>query len=182
MKIIRSNRKTLALQIKPREGLIVRVPLLATQEQVKKFIDDHKDWIEKHLKAMEERQKEASSVEKLTIDEIRTLADQALKLIPERVRHYAPLLGVKYGRITIRNQRSRWGSCSGRQNLNFNCLLMLTPPEVIDSVVVHELAHLKEMNHSDRFYAEVLRVFPDYWKWNRWLKENGKAIMAKMTG
>ncbi len=182
MKIIRSNRKTLALQIKPREGLIVRVPLLATQEQVKKFIDDHKDWIEKHLKAMEERQKEASSVEKLTIDEIRTLADQALKLIPERVRHYAPLLGVKYGRITIRNQRSRWGSCSGKKNLNFNCLLMLTPPEVIDSVVVHELAHLKEMNHSDRFYAEVLRVFPDYWKWNRWLKENGKAIMAKMTG
>ena len=182
MKIIRSNRKTFGLQIKPREGFIVRVPLLATQEQVKKFIDDHKDWIEKHLKAMEERQKETASVEKLTINEIRTLADQALKLIPERVRHYAPLLGVKYGRITIRNQRSRWGSCSGKKNLNFNCLLMLTPPEVIDSVVVHELAHLKEMNHSDRFYAEVLRVFPDYWKWNRWLKENGKAIMAKMTG
>ena len=181
MKIIRSaKRKTLALQIKPREGLIVRVPLWATQEQVKKFIDDHKVWIEKHLKAMEERQKEASSVEKLSMDEIRTLADQALKLIPERVRHYAPLLGVKYGRITIRNQRSRWGSCSGKKNLNFNCLLMLTPPEVIDSVVVHELAHLKEMNHSERFYAEILRVFPDYWKWDGWLKENGQAIMARM--
>ena len=59
---------------------------------------------------------------------------------------------------------------------------MLTPPEVIDSVVVHELAHLKEMNHSERFYAEVLRVFPDYWKWQGWLKEHGKAIMARMTG
>lgn len=183
MKIIRSaKRKTFALQIKPHEGLIVRVPSHATQEQVEKFIHDHNDWIEKHLKAMEERQKEVSSVEKLSMDEIRALADEALKLIPERVRHYASLLGVKYGRITIRNQRSRWGSCSGRKNLNFNCLLMLTPPEVIDSVVVHELAHLKEMNHSDRFYAEVLRVFPDYWKWDRWLKENGKAIMAKMTG
>ena len=183
MKIIRSpNRRTFALQIKPREGLIVRVPLRATQEQVEKFINDHKNWIEKNLKAMEEQQKEASSIEKLSMDEIRTLADQALKLIPERVRHYAPLLGVKYGRITIRNQRSRWGSCSGRKNLNFNCLLMLTPPEVIDSVVVHELAHLKEMNHSERFYAEVLRVFPDYWKWHGWLKENGKAIMARMTG
>ena len=182
MKIIRSNRKTFALQIKPREGLIVRVPLRATQEQVEKFINDNKDWIEKHLKAMEERQKELSSVDKLTIDEIRALADEALKVIPERVKHYAPLLGVRYGRITIRNQRSRWGSCSGRKNLNFNCLLMLTPPEVIDSVVVHELAHLKEMNHSERFYAEVLRVFPDYWKWQDWLKENGKAIMARMTG
>ena len=182
MKIIRSNRKTFALQIKPREGLIVCVPLRATQEQVEKFINDNKDWIEKHLKAMEERQKELSSVDKITIDEIRALADEALKVIPERVKHYAPLLGVRYGRITIRNQRSRWGSCSGRKNLNFNCLLMLTPPEVIDSVVVHELAHLKEMNHSERFYAEVLRVFPDYWKWQDWLKENGKAIMARMTG
>ena len=183
MKIIRSaKRRTFCLEIKPREGLIVRVPLLATQEQVEKFIDDHKDWIEKHLNAMEERQQETASVDKLSIDEIRALADKALKVIPERVRHYALLLGVKYGRITIRNQRSRWGSCSGRKNLNFNCLLMLTPPEVIDSVVVHELAHLKEMNHSDRFYAEVLRVFPDYWKWQDWLKENGKAIMARMTG
>ena len=183
MRIIRSaKRRTFALQIKPREGLIVRVPIHATQEQVEKFINDHKDWIEKHLKAMEERQKELSSVDKLTIGEIRALADEALKLIPERVKYYAPLLGVKYGRITIRNQRSRWGSCSGRKNLNFNCLLMLTLPEVIDSVVVHELAHLKEMNHSERFYAEVLRVFPDYWKWQDWLKENGKAIMARMTG
>ena len=183
MKIIRSaRRRTFALQIKPHEGLIVRVPLRATQEQVEKFINDHKDWIEKHLKAIEERQKELSSVDKLTIDEIRALADKALKVIPERVKYYAPLLGVKYGRITIRNQRSRWGSCSGRKNLNFNCLLMLTPPEVIDSVVVHELAHLKEMNHSERFYAEVLRVFPDYWKWQDWLKENGKDIMARMTG
>ena len=181
MKIIRSpKRKTLALQIKPQEGLIVRVPLRASQEQVEKFINDHKLWIERHLKAMEKLQQEASSVEKLSVDEIRVLTAQALKLIPERVRHYASLLGVTYSRITIRHQRSRWGSCSNKKNLNFNCLLMLTPTEVIDSVVVHELAHLKEMNHSERFYAEVLRVFPDYWKWDRWLKENGRAIMAKM--
>ena len=128
----------------------------ASQDQVEKFINDHKDWIEKHLKAMEERQKETASVNKLSVDEIRELADKALKAIPARVKYYAPLLGV------------------------FNCLLMLTPPEVIDSVVVHELAHLKEMNHSERFYAEILRMFPDYWKWHGWLKENGRAIMARM--
>ena len=115
------------------------------------------------------------------MDEIHALGQKALEVIPERVKYYASLLGVTYGRITIRNQRSRWGSCSSKKNLNFNCLLMLTPPEVIDSVVVHELAHLKEMNHSDRFYAEVLRVFPDYWKWDRWLKEHGKNIMARIN-
>ena len=180
MKIIRSKRRTFALQIKPKEGLIVRVPLRASKEQVEKFVNDNKDWIDKNLKIMEERQRKLSSVEKLTIDEIRILAEQALKLIPERVEHYASLLGVTYGRITIRNQLTRWGSCSSRKNLNFNCLLMLTPPEVIDSVVVHEVCHLKEMNHSERFYAEVLRVFPDYWKWHAWLKENGRTIMAKM--
>ncbi|MBR0136778.1 MAG: M48 family metallopeptidase, partial [Clostridia bacterium] len=65
-------------------------------------------------------------------------------------------------------------------NLNFNCLLMLTPPEIIDSVVVHELCHLKHMNHSPRFYAEVRRVFPDYDRQSKWLKQNGPAIMLRM--
>ena len=124
---------------------------------------------------MEER----PPVEKLTMQEIQELADQAVKVIPQRVAYYAPKIGVDYGRITIRNQKTRWGSCSANGNLNFNCLLMLTPSEVIDSVVVHELCHRKEMNHSDRFYAEVLRVFPDYWKWNRWLKENGGQLMQR---
>ena len=181
MKIIRSSRRrTFAIEIKPKEGLIVCVPIRATKEQIEKFVLEHKDWIETHLKKMQERQEALADVKKLTMDEIRALADKALKVIPERVRHYASLLGVTYGRITIRNQRSRWGSCSGKKNLNFNCLLMLMPEEVMDSVIVHELAHIKEMNHSEKFYAEVLRVFPDYWTHQKWLKENGAAIMARM--
>ena len=94
--------------------------------------------------------------------------------------YYAPIVGVSYGRITIRSQRSRWGSCSSNGNLNFNCLLMLVPPGVLDSVVVHELCHRKEMNHSPRFYAEVLRVLPDYRERDRWLKENGAMLMARL--
>lgn len=117
---------------------------------------------------------------KIKHTEIEALADQALKVIPERVRYYAPLVGVTYGRITIRNQKTRWGSCSSKGNLNFNCLLMLTPPEVIDSVVVHELCHRKEMNHSKRFYEEVYRVYPEYDKWNKWLKENGNALISRL--
>ena len=176
-KIIRSKRKTLAMEM-TFDGLIIRAPYTAKKEQIEKFIDDHRSWIEKHRQKMEERA--AAPSDRLSMGEIRELADRALKYIPERAAFYAPKVGVTYGRITIRNQKTRWGSCSAKGNLNFNCLLMLTPPEVIDSVVVHELCHRKEMNHSRKFYAEVLRVFPDYHKWNRWLKENGPALMRRM--
>lgn len=177
--IIRSNRKTLALQIKD-GALIVRAPRKAKQAEIDAMIEAHRPWIEKHLKKAEEHRQAAEALPPLTIAEIRALADQALQVIPERVRYYAPLVGVRYGRITIRNQRTKWGSCTAQGNLNFNCLLMLTPPEVLDSVVVHELCHRKEMNHSDRFYAEVLRVFPDYKKWDKWLKDNGPILMQRI--
>ena len=162
------------------DGLIVRVPLRCSQKQIDEFLESHKAWIDKAKQRIEEQT--VPTVERLSMDEIRSLADRALKYIPERVAFYASKIGVSYGRITIRNQKSRWGSCSTKGNLNFNCLLMLTPPEVIDSVVVHELCHRKEMNHSERFYDEVLRVYPDYHKWNKWLKDNGSAIMRRMTG
>ena len=114
----------------------------------------------------------------LSDEEVAKLTAEAKRVIPERVAYYAPIVGVSYGRVTIRHQKTRWGSCSAKGNLNFNCLLMLTPPEVLDSVVVHELCHRKEMNHSKRFYAEVYRVFPDYDKWDKWLKKNGKSIIS----
>ncbi len=177
--VIRSNRKTLAMEIKGTK-LIVRAPLRATKETIQAFLSENKGWIEKNLAKAKAQQQAAAAMEKLTMEDIRKLADQALKVIPERVKYYAPLVGVTYSRITIRNQRSKWGSCSSKGNLNFNCLLMLAPPEVLDSVVVHELCHRKEMNHSDRFYAEVLRVFPDYYKWNKWLKDNGGILMSRM--
>ena len=173
--VIRSNRKTLALEIGAK-GLIVRAPLRMSQKQIEGFVSSKEAWIRSKLEKLEG----LSSVPKLTTEEIRDLAEQAMRVIPARVAHYAPLVGVNYGRITIRNQRTRWGSCSAKGNLNFNCLLMLTPPEVVDSIVVHELCHRKEMNHSDKFYREVLRVFPDYWKWHRWLKDNGPALMSRM--
>lgn len=178
--IIRSNRKSIALEVNT-NGLIIRAPMITTDEEINLFILKHKRWIENHLKKVEERQNAIDNLEPLTYDEIQALANKALKVIPERVKFYASKVGVTYGRITIRNQRSRWGSCSSKGNLNFNCLLMLMPPEVIDSVVVHELCHRKEMNHSDKFYAEVLKVFPDYWKWDKWLKENGDLLMKRMT-
>lgn len=160
--------------------MIIRAPLQATNEDINTFMLKNKKWVETHLAKAQERQKAAESYHRLTREEIQVLANKALEVVPERVAHYAPLVGVTYGRITIRNQRSRWGSCSSKENLNFNCLLMLTPPEGIDSVVVHELCHRKEMNHSDKFYAEVLRVFPNYWECDKWLKENGDILMTML--
>ena len=118
----------------------------------------------------------------LTGEEIRALADRARREIPPRVEMFARKAGVSYGRITIRNQKSRWGSCSSRGNLNFNCLLMLAPPGVTDYVIVHELCHRIEMNHSARFWAEVERVMPDYREPRKWLRDHGSGIMARMTG
>ena len=92
---------------------------------------------------------------------------------------YAARIGVDYGRITVRAQKTRWGSCSARGDLSFNCLLMLAPPEVIDSVVVHELCHRRHMDHSPEFYAEVHRIFPDYDKWHGWLREHGPVLLAR---
>ena len=118
----------------------------------------------------------------LSKEEIRSLGERALEVIPERVAYYAPLVGVKYGRITIRNYKSKWGSCTSSGKLKFNCILMLAPPKVVDSVVVHELCHILQLNHSDKFYAEVLRVFPDYWKWDAWLDEHGSLLWNMEDG
>ena len=178
--VIRSKRRSIRIEIKQNK-LIIRAPMQATNEEINAAMLKHKAWIEKHLAKAQVQKQALSLVKKLTDSEIKVLADRAMEVILERVKHYAPLIGVTYGRITIRNQRSRWGSCSFKGNLNFNCLLMLAPPEVIDSVVVHELCHRKEMNHSDRFYSEVLRVFPDYWDCHKWLKENGPILLEMMS-
>ena len=155
-KLIRSRRKALGLELRP-EGLVVRVPLRATNRQIEYFVEQHWQWILQHQEKLERQKRQAAALPPLTETELQELAERAQRYIPERVRFYAPRVGMDYSSITIRCQKSRGGSCSGRGNLSFNCLLMLTPPKVIDSVVVHELCHRKEMNHSAAFYAQVLR-------------------------
>ena len=180
-KLVRSNRKTLAVEIKGDGQVIVRAPYRISKREIERFVTEKADWIEKHLKTIRERQAARPAVKKLTAAEIQELADVAMKDFPERVRRFAPQVGVTYGRITIRNQKTRWGSCSSKGNLNFNCLLMLAPSEVRDYVVVHELCHRLEMNHSPRFWAEVERILPDYKARIKWLKEHGAEIMMQMA-
>ena len=180
-KIKRSNRKTIGLEI-TKEGLLVRAPLRASKKDIERVVNNHQEWIREKTVQMEQTTAAASEKGLLSQEDIYRLAEEAMRYIPERVAYYAPQLGVRPGRITIRNQKTRWGSCSKKGNLNFNCLLMMAPGEVIDSVVVHELCHLIEMNHSAKFYEQVLRVFPDYYKHHAWLKENGPEIMARGHG
>ena len=182
VQIIKSKRKTISLQIRSDGSIELKVPMQMSNVQIKKFLNQKCDWIDKHLQAVNERQRQMSQVKKLTKEEIHELADRALEVIPKRVAHFASLVGVTYGRITIRNQKTRWGSCSGKGNLNFNCLLMLMPAEVLDYVVVHELCHRKEMNHSPQFWAEVRKIMPDYEKQKSWLKDHCNEIMMKMIG
>lgn len=184
IRIIRSSRRTLSLQVKHDGQVIVRAPQNASLKDIESFVRKNAAWLQKHL-ALVEKEMEArasSPVQPLTMDEIRSLAEQAMQVIPARTAHFAPLVGVDYGRITIRNQKTRWGSCSAKGNLNFNCLLMLAPPQVLDYVIVHELCHRKEMNHSPRFWAEVARVIPDYKQYEKWLKTEGTRLMQRMTG
>lgn len=177
--VIRSGRKTLSIQLKSGE-IIARAPYRMKDKEIRAFIELKKEWIEKHLAAISEREKKLSAAVPFTEAEIKALTERARVLIPERVKYYAPKIGVSYGRITIRSQHTRWGSCSSKGNLNFNCLLVLFPLEVIDSVVVHELCHRKHMNHSPVFYAEVEKVFPEYKRCSKWLKDNGAEYMARL--
>lgn len=177
--LIKSKRKTISLEMKPDGSLIVRAPSRTTKREADAFVKKHEKWVENHRKKMGERKAQAQSVQRLTQAELLALGRLAKKVIPERVAYYAKKMNVEYGRIALRCQKTRWGSCSTKKNLNFNILLMLTPIEVIDSVVVHELCHLKEMNHSARFYQQVYAVYPDYDRWNRWLKEHGGELLMR---
>ena len=174
--LIRSDRKSISLQITREGQVVVRCPRRMPKKAVEAFVAEKDGWLRAHLAPILAR----PQLPPFTEEELEVLAEEAKYSIPRRTAYFASLMGVSYGRITIRSQKTRWGSCSSQGNLNFNCLLMLTPPEVRDYVVVHELCHRKEMNHSARFWAEVEKVLPDYRDRLRWLKENGGALIARL--
>lgn len=172
--VIRSARRTTAIQIMPDGSVVVRCPRAVPDSQIRAVVESKASWIEKKLAHPKPQQPILSN------KELRALAVRAAEVIKARVAHFAPIVGVEYGRITIRHQRTRWGSCSAKGNLNFNCLLVLAPPQVLDYVVVHELCHCRELNHSRRFWAEVKRVLPGYVAQRKWLKENGTSLITRL--
>lgn len=182
VEVRRSKRKSATIKITADMQIVVFVPLYVSDNEIERMVISKSKWIDEHMLKVQSTIDERSKLEKITFEQIKELADQAVEYIPKRVKYYAEKENFVYNKITIKNLVSRWGSCSTKGNLNFNCLLMLTPDYVIDYIVVHELCHLREMNHSEKFWAEVEKIMPDYQRAELWLKQNGGNLISRMRG
>ena len=178
MEVIYSRRRTLSLQLADDGHLIVRAPQGMSDAEVRRIVADKQAWIARKRTQLAQGRRDWGG-EVLTGAELEALKRAARDDFSQRVARFAPLVGVRPQALSVRTQHSRWGSCSSKGSLSLNALLMLAPEAVRDYVVVHELCHLKEMNHSARFWAEVARVLPDYRTWRDWLKANGHALLQR---
>lgn len=180
IEVIYSNRKTLGLEVGQNGQVKLRAPQRVSEQALLGFVQEKKEWIVRKVLFMEELRDIKAQRE--VPDYIRYPAleqkyrSQARERLQQRTAYFAQLMGVSYGKITIKETKTRWGSCSTKGNLNFHWKLVLMPPEILDYMVVHELAHRKEMNHSPAFWAEVERILPDYRKRRRWLKCFGQEV------
>ena len=159
--VVYSDRRTLALEIKPTLEVIVRAPRRCPQATVDRFVQEHSAWLDTHLERMRQRAEKAAA-RQVTPEEEARLRRQATQVIPERVAYYSRLMGLVPAGVRITGAQKRFGSCSGRNSLCFSWRLMQYPPEAIDYVVVHELAHIRHHNHSKEFYDLVAAYLPDY--------------------
>lgn len=172
--IIYSSRKTLAVQVTSDGQVKVRAPRRMPKSMIDHFLTEKEDWVLKHrnyalLNAV-------PAPPPLSDAERRRYMELARDIFTQKTAYYASIMQVSYGRISIREQKTRWGSCSSAGNLNFNWRLIFAPEEVLDYIVVHELAHRQEMNHSPAFYRIVYSVLPDYREQQKWLREHGQSL------
>lgn len=179
LEIRKSRRKTWSISLSPDLTLLMKIPNMLSFSQAEKILSTRETWILKKYHALEAAR---ASVVKHDLSPSQRQAlekryrQAAKEYFPARAAYYAGLLGVTYATITIRDQKTRWGSCSAKGNLNFNWRLMLAPPRVLDYVVVHELCHRIEMNHSKAFWNTVEMILPDYKEQKKWLRDNGSTL------
>lgn len=173
--IIRERRRTYGLKITDDGQVVIKAPLKIAERTLREFAAKHTDWIEKQLAA-----RAKFVTDKFTAEEMENLFRLSATDIPPRVAMWAEKLAVTYSKVAIRNMVHNYGSCTAKGKLTFNCLLMLCPPEVVDCIVVHELCHRLQMNHSEKFYHEILRVMPNYYSRRDWLREHGDYYLHKL--
>ena len=178
--MIRSSRRTMSLSVRPDGEVLVRAPYRVREEQIRRFVESKLPWIVRQQERMAQRRRVRAQAEPLSAQELSDLTERARIDMAERCRRFAPVVGTSYGRITIRRQRTRWGSCSSKGNLNFNCLLMLAPEPVRDYVAVHELCHRLHMDHSPAFWEELSRALPGWRAQRQWLREHGDELLARL--
>lgn len=170
--VIRSARKTIGLQVKENGAVLLRVPNRLSAHELQDFLNREQSWIWQKTEQMQSRIKQRETTGATPVDELsREELEKIKEKIGSRVSYYSKIMGVTVGKITIRNQKTRWGSCSSKGNLNFNYQLYYLPNELLDYVVVHELSHRRHMNHSAEFWTEVEKYCPDYKTYRKQLKE-----------
>ena len=157
--LVRSRRKTLAIEVTREGTVVVRAPLRCPQKTIDSFVAGRRDWIAGALQRQTER---AAAHPPLTEAEIASLRQQAKAYLPGRVALWSQRMGLAPAAVKITSARTRFGSCSSKNSICFSLYLMQYPPEAIDAVVVHELCHMRHRDHSPAFYAEVERWLPDY--------------------
>ena len=182
--VIRSDRRSFAIEIGMDKKIKVRVPRRASKAQIEEMLKAKHDWILKTLDKIEQRNtaeaREYEEAKPLSSEEVKELKKEARNHLASLTEYWAEKIGVGYGCISIRGQRTRWGSCSSKGNLNYNYLLMLCPDDVIEYVVIHELCHRIYMNHSKRFWEKIEEFCPNYRQARKWLKQNGNSLIARL--
>ena len=178
--IVRSERKTLSVSIRPDCTITVRAPRSVSDSQIRRFLIEKQHWlITKYLEAKQKQEtipcSDLTDTQRAALT--RRYIDAAKEYFPKRVAYFHQFTGGTYSRITIRDQKTRWGSCSSKGTLSFNWRLMLAPPAILDYVVVHELCHLRHMDHSPAFWQAVGEVFPDYASARKWLRKHGQELV-----
>ncbi|MDY6323694.1 MAG: SprT family zinc-dependent metalloprotease [Catonella sp.] len=177
--IVKQHRKSISIKIRNSSLIEVHAPFGIEDKDIDAFVEKHGDWINAKLAEMKEAESALNSIDVASKAEFDEKIELAKKIIPEKCAYYADMIGVDYGRITLKAQKTLFGSCSAAGNLNFNIALMFAPERVLDYVIIHELCHLKEMNHSVDFWHEVEKVMKDYKVERQWLNDNGAMIMRK---
>lgn len=157
--VIRSRRRTMALQVTGDAKIVVRAPLHATQSDIERFVFEHKAWLQRHLIRQKQR---LSQHPPRSPEEQEVLRRQAKELLPPMVEKWAKVMDLQPTGVRITAARTRFGSCSGKNSLCFSLYLMEYPMESAEAVVVHELAHIRHKNHSPEFYALIRQFMPDY--------------------
>lgn len=158
-KIVYSKRKTIAITIEEGGVPVVKAPVRTKKKRIQEVVEKHSEWIEKHS---EMQKKKESLFKDLSDDDIKKLKKDAKKYFTENTERFSKIMGINYGRITITSAQKRFGSCSSAGNISFSYRLMLYPEPAREYVIVHELAHRKQMNHSKAFYAIIAEILPDY--------------------
>lgn len=172
--LIRTRRRSVGLTITQDARLIVRAPLRTPAHEIERMIATKARWINQKRELFRRRISELPP--KISIAERAIFKKKALAYLSQRVRHFASIASLSYKSVKVNEAKTRWGSCNSNGSINFTWRLILAPARVIDYVVIHELMHLKQSNHSFRFWNEVANLVPDYHIDEAWLKTNGHKL------